>query len=272
LLKVLLTGSALTVSLLGFAALPAPAAQPSAPLSANDARAAPSAPRQFAENKLAENKDGDKKDGETKKDGEARKTAETKSDGPMVGLVTLKVALADKVLGKKDAPITILAFESLTCPHCQSFHSGAWPTIKKEYIDTGKAKIVFHAVFGGVRAQFATMLARCVPDDRHFAMIELLYRNQAKWSRANNAEELFAQLKPIGRLVGMNDAQFKSCMDSKELYRGLGRMRDELDAKYKIQSTPTFVINGKRLIGAQPFEEFDKLMKPMTKAELSGAK
>jgi len=257
LLKVLLRGSALTVSLICAAAMPATAGM----ASANDKTPALSAPVQLAEAK----EKAEKKGAETK-------GAEKKNDGPMVGLVTLKEALADKVLGKKDAPITILAFESLSCPHCQSFHIGALPTIKKEYIETGKAKIVFHTVFGGVRAQFATMLARCVPDDRHFAMIELLFRNQAKWTRAGNADELFAQLKPVARLVGMNDAQFKSCMDSKELYRGLSRMRDELDAKYKIRSTPTFVINGKRLIGAQPFSEFDKLMKPMIKAELSGAK
>jgi len=257
LLKVLLRGSALTVSLIGLAALPAMAGM----LPANDKTAVLAAPAQ-----LAETKEGPEKKGAEKKN------AEAKGEGPIVGLVTLKHALADKVLGKKDAPITILAFESLSCGHCQSFHAGAWPTIKKEYIETGKAKIVLHAVFGGVRAQFATMLARCVPDDRHFAMVDLLYRNQAKWTQAANADELFAQLKPVARLVGMNDAQFKSCMDSKELYRGLSRMRDELDAKYKIRSTPTFVINGKRLIGAQPFAEFDKLMKSMIKAELSGAK
>jgi len=184
----------------------------------------------------------------------------------------VEITADDYVLGNPDAQVTMVEYASLTCPHCANFHNTVLPTIKKEYIDTGKAKIVFHTVFGGVRAQFATMLARCVPDDRHFAMIELLFRNQAKWTRANNADELLAQLKPIARLVGMNDAQFKSCMDSKELYRGLSQMRDELDAKYKIQSTPTFVINGKRLIGAQPFSEFDKLMKPMIKAELSGAK
>lgn len=256
-LKVLLRGATLTVSLFAFAALPAAAGM----RSANDQPSATGGATLRAPQQLAEAKEGAEK-----------KAGEAKAAGPMVGLVPLKVALADKVLGKKDAPITILAFESLSCPHCHAFHNGAWPTIKKEYIDTGKAKIVFHTVFGGVRAQFATMLARCVPDDRHFAMIDLLFRNQGKWTRANNAEELFAQLKPIARLVGMNDAQFKSCMDSKELYRGLSQMRDELDAKYKIQSTPTFVINGKRLIGAQPFSEFDKLMKPMIKAELSGAK
>jgi protein-disulfide isomerase len=253
LLKVLLKGSVLSLSLIGLAALPASAGG----LSGDDRNAAFTPPLQLAEKKS----DG------------ATKGAETKTgESPMVGLVTLKEALADKVLGKKDAPITILAFESLTCGYCQKFHATAWPKLKKEYVETGKAKVVLHAVFGGVRAQFATMLARCVPDDRHFAIVELLYRNQPRWSRARNAEELFANLKPLARLVGMNDAQFKSCMESKELYRGLSRMRDELDAKYKIRSTPTFVINGKRLIGAQPFEEFDKLMKPMIKAELSRTK
>jgi protein-disulfide isomerase len=255
LLKVLLRGATLTAICIGVAAWPAAAGS----RAAGGRTAAVAAPHQLAEATKGAEKKGTEKAGE-------------KTANEIVGLVPLKVALADKTLGKKDAPISILAFESLSCPHCKAFHSGAWPTIKKEYIDTGKAKITFHTVFGGVRAQFATMLARCVPDDRHFALIDLLFRNQDRWTQTNNAQELFAALKPIARLVGMNDAQFKSCMENKDYYRGLARLRDELDAKYKIESTPTFVINGKRLIGAQPYSEFDKLMKPMIKAELSGAK
>lgn len=252
-LKVLLKRTALTLSLAGLAALPAAAdGAPSTGMSRLS-----SAPIQIAEEKKA---------GEEKK-AEVKNTEEKK-----IGLVTLKVALADKVIGKKDAPITILAFESLTCPACRAFHTGPWPRIKKEYVDTGKAKVVLHAVFGDVRAQFATMLARCVPDDRHFALVELLYRSQPRWGASRSAEQLFGHLRPMARLVGMNDAQFKSCVESKELYQGLTRLRQELDAKYKIRSTPTFVINGKRLIGVQPFEEFDKLMKPMIKADASGAK
>ena len=209
-----------------------------------------------------------KKAMETKKEGDKKEAdkKETKApDEPMVGRVTLKEALADKILGKPDAPITILAFESLTCPHCATFHRNTLPQLKKEYIDTGKAKMVFVDFPLDGRARLAAMLARCTGNERFFPVIELLFASQQQWATRPGIKEFMAELGRIGRFGGLDQAQFDSCMNSRELHDGIVSRQSEADKKYKIRSTPTFVINGQKVLGAQPFEVFDKVMKPLVK-------
>lgn len=179
---------------------------------------------------------------------------------PMAGRVTLKEAMADKVLGKKDAPITILAFESLTCGFCAAFHRNTLPQLKKEYIDTGKAKLVFIDYPLNGRAMLAAMLARCSGDDRFFAIVEMLFTSQSTWARS---KDVMGELGRIGRFGGMTAEEFKSCMANKALFDGIRARQLAADKEHSIRSTPTFVINGKKLLGALPFTEFDKLMKPM---------
>ena len=192
----------------------------------------------------------------------AEKPVAKKEAGPMAGRVTLKEALADKVLGRKDAPITILAFESMTCPHCASFHRNTLPQLKKEYIETGKAKLIFVDYPLDGRAMLASMLARCSGDKRYFAIVEMLFGSQQNWGRA---KDVMAELGRIGRFGGMTADEFKSCMANKALFDGIRARQQAADKEHAIRSTPTFVINGKKLLGAQPFAEFDKLMKPMVK-------
>lgn len=177
-------------------------------------------------------------------------------------MVSTEEALAEKSLGKKDAPITILAFESLTCPHCASFHSGAWPRIKKEYIDTGKARFVYSDFPLNDLAAVASMVARCTGKERYFGMIEMLFKTQETWARSKQPLKALGQ---IARMGGLSDKEFQACVRNDDLYRGIRARQREMHKKYKIESTPTFVINGKKIVGAQPFEEFDRLMKPMLK-------
>lgn len=177
-------------------------------------------------------------------------------------MVSTEEALAEKSLGKKDAPITILAFESLTCPHCASFHSGAWPRIKKEYIDTGKARFVYSDFPLNDLAAVASMVARCTGKERYFGMIEMLFKTQETWARSKQPLKALGQ---IARMGGLSDKEFQACVRNDALYRGIRARQREMNKKYKIERTPTFVINGKKIVGAQPFEEFDRLMKPMVK-------
>ncbi len=180
----------------------------------------------------------------------------------LAGRVTLKEALAEKVMGRKDAPITILAFESLTCPHCASFHRNTLPQLKKEYIETGKAKLVFIDYPLDGRAMLASMLARCSGKERYFAIIEMLFNSQQSWARA---KDVMGELGRIGRFGGMTADEFKSCMANKALFDGIRKRQLEARTKHDIRSTPTFVINGKKLVGAQPFAAFDRVMKPIVK-------
>lgn len=194
----------------------------------------------------------------------AEKTEKKPADA-MVGRVTLEQALSEKVLGKKDAPITILAFESLTCPHCAAFQRETLPEIKKKYIETGKVKLVFMDFPLDNRAMIASMLARCVGNNRFFAVVELLFSSQRRWALVPDGKDFIKELGRIGRFGGLTEAQFQSCMRSEALFNALKDRRATFSDKYEIRSTPTFIINGQKIVGAQPFSEFDKILKPLVK-------
>ncbi len=175
-------------------------------------------------------------------------------------IATNEQALAQKVMGRQDAPITILAFESRTCPHCASFLRETLGQLKTEYIDTGKAKLIFIDFPLDPRAMVASMLARCTAKSRFFGMIEILFHNQRKWAGAQDFKAAMLQISKIG---GLTESEFDACMKNEALYNGIRKAQEEAQKTHSISSTPTFVINGTKIVGAQSFAEFDKVMKPM---------
>lgn len=178
-------------------------------------------------------------------------------------MATNEEATAEKVLGDPDAPVTMLAFESLSCPHCATFHAEAWPKIKEQYVDTGKVKYVYRDFPTNDAAVVAAMVARCVKPDRYFGMIELLYRTQDSWLGSNNPQAALAQ---TARLGGLTEQEFEQCLNNEALYRSIQGGAQEASQEYGISSTPTFVIGERTITGAQPFDVF----KEAIEAELSG--
>lgn len=263
--KLLMTSVALALPLAFVAGAPSYGAESGSTAKTPETKSTP------AESKPAESKETKKEPAKTDakeagKEAEKKAATETKeSKEPMAGAVTLKEALADKILGDPNAPITILAFESMTCPHCATFHRNTLPQLKKAYIDTGKAKLVYIDFPLDGRARLASMLARCTGNDRFFPVIELLYASQQQWATRPGVQELMGELGRIGRFGGLNEAQFQNCMNNRALHDGIVSRQAEADKKYQIRSTPTFVINGQKVLGAQPFEVFDKVMKPLVK-------
>lgn len=169
--------------------------------------------------------------------------------------------LAEMVMGKADAPVTIIAYESMTCPHCASFHANTLPRLKKTYIDTGKVKFIMRDFPFDQVALRAHMMARCSGKDRFFGMVEVLYRSQESWSRAQNP---MAALAGVGRMSGLSQADFDACVKNKELFDFIVRRIKEGREKYGIKSTPSFIIGNKlAIVGAQPFEEFEKVLEPL---------
>jgi protein-disulfide isomerase len=164
----------------------------------------------------------------------------------------------DRVLGKADAPVTIIEYASLTCPHCAAFDAETLPQLKKEWIDTGKAKLVFRDFPLDGLALKGAKLARCAPPERFYGFIDVLFRQQDVWARAADPQ---AALGRIAKLGGMSDEQFQTCMkdDTVENQILAGRMAAEKDAK--VESTPTFFVNGKKLVGALPYDSFDDALK-----------
>lgn len=170
----------------------------------------------------------------------------------------IKAGLVDRTLGSDDAPITMYDFSSLTCPHCADFHAKTLPQLKKDYIDTGKVKLVFADFPLNLPALQAATLARCVTDkDAYFAFIDELFRTQAKWGMSNDARN---DLLNATKFSGLSREDAARCLDSKHLTAGMLQKIDENRTKYNLNSTPTFIFvkdeRQEKVEGAQPIEQF----------------
>ena len=165
--------------------------------------------------------------------------------------------LADRVLGNPDAKVTMIEYASMTCPHCANFHTKILPSIKKEYIDTGKVKFIYRDFPLDQFALAAAMMARCSNKDRYFAVIDIIFRTQRNWRSNPNPREAIAQ---IGKIVGMSAETYASCVGNKVIYEGMMKMRKEAVDKYKVQSTPSFVVNEKSVNGGLPLPELRKVL------------
>lgn len=174
--------------------------------------------------------------------------------------ISYEKALAERVLGKAEAPIVITEYASLTCPHCARFHKETLPRIKAAYIDTGKAKLIYRDFpFDGLALRAAAM-ARCAPQERYFAVIETLFAQQESWSRAKDP---LVALGNIGKLAGMSQATVDACFKDTKLMDSIVQIRLDGEKTHGVDSTPTFIIGGKKVSGAEPFETFDKLLKSL---------
>jgi protein-disulfide isomerase len=163
----------------------------------------------------------------------------------------------DRVLGKADAPITIFEYASLTCPHCAAFDRETLPKVKENWIDTGKAKLIFRDFPLDGLALRAAMLARCAPPDRFYGFIDTLFQSQQTWEHAKDPMEA---LEHIARLGGMTEDQFKSCMKNEQVSNAVVGSETLAQKEYGVNSTPTFFINGTKIEGAQPYDAFDKAL------------
>ncbi|MCX7354109.1 MAG: DsbA family protein [Alphaproteobacteria bacterium] len=175
---------------------------------------------------------------------------------------TVQEAMSERVLGTADAPVTIIEFASLTCPHCKDFEVNVLPKLKTAYIDTGKVKLVYRDFPLDGRALLAAMTARCAPKDRYFAFLDALFRGQDSWARAQDTTQALGQ---VARLGGMSQADFDACIKNQALFEAIKKDATDAQQQYKIESTPTFIINGKKMDGAHTFESFEAALKPLLK-------
>lgn len=165
----------------------------------------------------------------------------------------------DHVLGNKNAPITIFEYASLTCPHCAAFVSDTLPKLQKEWIDTGKAKLVYRDFPLDQSALVAATVAQCFPPERYFPFIETLFQTQREWAQNSEAATKTA-LARIARLGGMGQAQFDACANNQKLSDAVLNSRLAAQNQYGINSTPTFFVNGTKVVGDVPYDEFVKYL------------
>lgn len=186
--------------------------------------------------------------------------------GPAAAAIApLEDALAEKSIGRADAPVTIHEYASLSCPHCMRFHLETLPKIKKAYIDTGKVRLVYHDFPLGGLATVATMLARCAGSKKFFGLIELFYREQKKWSRSDTPRD---DLERIVRFAGMSSDDFAACLDNEELLNTIEQRKAAAAKKFGINSTPTFFIEGTKVPGNLPFEDFQEIIDKALKKKM----
>lgn len=152
----------------------------------------------------------------------------------------LAAATADRVLGNPKAPVTVIEYASLTCPHCAQFHTDILPDIKARYVDTGKVKIIFRDFPLDKVALDASMLARCAPPDRFFATLQVLFATQTKWISADDTTAALVQT--VGDL-GMKPDEAKACLANDQLKEAVVKSRFDGDKAWNIQATPTFILN-----------------------------
>ena len=173
-------------------------------------------------------------------------------------------ALPDMVMGDAKAPVTIIEYASMTCPHCAHFQEATFPDIKKRYIDTGKVRYILRDFPLDQLAAAAFIVARCAAKDdkdKYYSLIDTLFRQQRTWA----IEKPIPPLMAIAKQAGLTEESFNACLANQKAWDALESVRDRATKQFKVQSTPTFFINGQQVTGALSIEEFAKVIDPYLK-------
>jgi protein-disulfide isomerase len=194
-----------------------------------------------------------------------RLITEALAQGATAAEVAKPVSLPDMALGPKDAPVTITEYASMTCPHCAAFNEKVFPQIKSEYIDSNKIRYVFREFPLDIKAAAGSMLARCIARDdagKYFAVIDMLFRQQNDWVLKNTTETLTR----IGKQAGLSQQAVEDCLKDQALLDKIVADQKYASDVLKVDSTPTFFINGDKIKGDTSFDVFDKRIKSLSKS------
>ena len=164
-------------------------------------------------------------------------------------------------VGNKDAKITIIAFESLTCSHCANFHKNVFPELKKEFLDTGIAKIEFRHFPLDIAAFNASKVAQC-KNDGNSDILESLYANQQKWVKGSSIQEANKNLQKFLKNEGFN-IDFDSCVNNKEIEDFVLNDRINGTKNFKVSSTPTIIINNKKFEKSLTYKNLKKALEKL---------
>jgi protein-disulfide isomerase len=173
----------------------------------------------------------------------------------------LQVTAADHVMGKPDAPVTIIEYASMTCPHCAAFHTGVLPELKKKYVDTGKVRFIYRDFPLDAVALQAAQIAECAGNDRYFGVLDLVFGTQAQWAAG---KEPVAELAKSLRIAGITPESIKTCLADDKVATAIVTER-QIGEKLGVNSTPTLFVNGQRWNGARTVEAFDEALSKLLK-------
>ena len=176
-------------------------------------------------------------------------------------LFVLSAQAESKVLsiGSPEAKVTIKVFSSLTCPHCAKFHTSVFEKLKKEYIDRGLVKFEHHSFPLDLAALNAEVIIRCQDNDRKkFELLNEIYIKQATWAVGSDINKINELIKKIGLNFDLSNEKMDSCLKSDQVQDDILEQRIEAQKKYKIDSTPTIIINEKKYSGKVDYMQFKK--------------
>ena len=165
--------------------------------------------------------------------------------------------IGEMTMGPDNAKVTIIEYASASCPHCANFHKTTFQTLKKDYIDTGKIRFVMREFPHNDAGLAGFMVARCVPKDKYFPVMGLIFEQQEMWF-PNPVDGLFK----IAQLAGMSRESFDACLKNEEVAKGILEVRKQAEG-FGVDSIPTFFINGQRYSGEQTIEEMKKVIDPL---------
>jgi len=154
--------------------------------------------------------------------------------------------LPEMALGEANAPVTIVEYMSMTCPHCAAFHNNTFEAIKTKYIDSGKVRFIVREFPFDPRAAAAFMLARCAPEGQYFPMISMLFKQQQQWAAAQNGRDALLQMS---KLAGFTQESFEACLTNQKLLDDVNSVMQRGAKDFGVQSTPTFFVNGEHYSG-----------------------
>lgn len=179
---------------------------------------------------------------------------------PVARYGAIEIGAGEFVLGKPDAPVTIVEYASLTCPHCARFHTEVLPILKKEFIDTGKLRLVYRDFPLDRLALTASMVARCAGRERYFGFLDAFYAGQSGWARSSDP---VAALAGIARLGAMAQPDFDACLKDRTVADAVLKQRLEGEKTFNIDATPTLIVNGDKYSGGLTLDEIKAIMAPM---------
>ncbi|MDO8878431.1 MAG: thioredoxin domain-containing protein [Pseudolabrys sp.] len=173
-------------------------------------------------------------------------------------------ALPEMVMGDAKATVTVIEYASMTCSHCATFAEKTFPEFKKRYVDTGKVRYIFREFPLDQLAAAAFMLARCSAEtdsDKYFTFVDTMFRQQRVWA----VEKPLPPLLALAKQAGFTQATFDACLTNQKLLEGIEAVRNRGAEKFKVQSTPSFFINGTLYAGALSIEDMAKHIDPLLK-------
>lgn len=171
-----------------------------------------------------------------------------------------KSLVVEMTLGAEDAPVTVIEYASFTCPHCANFHENTFDQVKADYIDTGKVRFVYREVYFDRFGLWAGMVARCGGTERYFGIADLIYEQQADWTKGENPRAIADNLATIGRSAGLTSEEIEACMQDGDMAQAMVAVYQENAEADGIRSTPSFLIGGELVAGNQSYAAFSALL------------